>query len=69
MLERDDGQVIAFEIKAGSRIGTEDLHGLHQLNQRLGDRLEEAIILYTGTHAYQHDGWITVLPLDRLWRV
>jgi len=23
-------------------------------------------ILYTGEHAYTHDGWITILPLDRL---
>jgi hypothetical protein len=25
------------------------------------------IILYTGEHAYMHDDWITILPLDRLW--
>jgi predicted AAA+ superfamily ATPase len=67
VLERDDGQVIAFEIKAGSRISSDDLRGLRQLKERLGDRLEEAIILYTGTHAYTHDSWITILPLDRLW--
>jgi predicted AAA+ superfamily ATPase len=67
VLERDDGQVIAFEIKAGSRISGEDLRGLRQLKERLGDRLEEAIILYTGVHAYTHGGWITVLPLSRLW--
>jgi hypothetical protein len=35
--------------------------------ERLGLRLEEAIILYTGEHAYTHDDWITILPLDRLW--
>jgi predicted AAA+ superfamily ATPase len=67
VLERDDGQVIAFEIKAGSRISGEDLRGLRQLKERLGDRLEEAIILYTGIHAYTHNGWITILPLSRLW--
>ena len=67
VLERDDGQVIAVEIKAGSRIGGEDFRGLRQLKQRLGPRLEEAIILHTGEHAYTHDDWITVLPLDRLW--
>ncbi len=67
VLERDDGQVIAFEIKAGSRISGDDLRGLRQLKERLGDRLEEAITLYTGVHAYAHDGWITILPLDRLW--
>src|SRR5580693_4823779 len=67
VLERDDGQVVAFEIKAGTRIGGDDLRGLRQLKQRLGPRLDEAIILYTGAHAYQHDDWITIVPLDRLW--
>lgn len=67
VLERDDGQVIAFEIKAGSRISGEDLRGLRYLKERLGDRLEEAMVLYTGVHAYTHDGWITILPLSRLW--
>jgi hypothetical protein len=45
----------------------EDFRGLHQLKDRLGPRLEDAIILHTGEHAYTHDDWITVLPLDRLW--
>ena len=67
VLERDDGFVTAFEIKAGTRIGSDDLSGLRQLKDRLGTRLQEAIILYTGAHAYSRDGWITVLPLDRLW--
>jgi uncharacterized protein len=67
VLERDDGQVVAFEIKAGSRISGDDLRGLRQLKDRLGPRLSEAIILHTGVHAYMHDDWITVLPLDRLW--
>ena len=67
VLERDDGQVIAIEVKAGSRISGEDFRGLRQLKERLGPRLEEAIILYTGEHAYTHDDWITILPLDRLW--
>jgi uncharacterized protein len=67
VLERDDGQVIAVEVKAGSRISGEDFRGLRQLKDRLGPQLEEAIILHTGEHAYTHDDWITVLPLDRLW--
>jgi predicted AAA+ superfamily ATPase len=67
VLERDDGQVIAIEVKAGSRVGTGDFRGLRQLRDRLGTRLEAAILLYTGVHAYQHEGWIAILPLDRLW--
>jgi len=68
VLERDDGQVIAFEIKAGSRVGGEDLRGLRALKDRLGSRLEEAVVLYTGEHSYQHDGWTWILPLSQVWR-
>jgi uncharacterized protein len=67
VLERDDGQVITFEVKAGSRVSPDDLRGLRLLKDRLGKRLQNAIVLYTGEHAYTRDGWITVLPLDRLW--
>ena len=47
VLERDDGQVIAVEIKAGSRISSEDFRGLRQLKERLRSRLEEAVVLHT----------------------
>jgi uncharacterized protein len=67
VLERDDGQVIAFEFKAGTRVSGEDLHGLRLLKDRLGPRLQESVILYTGEYAYQHDGWVQVLPLSQLW--
>jgi predicted AAA+ superfamily ATPase len=36
VLERDGGQVIGVEVKAGSRISGEDLRGLRQLKERLG---------------------------------
>jgi uncharacterized protein len=68
VLERDDGQVIAFEIKAGSRVSGEDLRGLRHLRDRLGSRLQEAVVLYTGEHSYRHDGWIWILPLSELWQ-
>lgn len=67
VLERDDGQAIAFEIKAGTRVSGEDLRGLRLLKDRLGPRLQEAIILYTGEYAYRHDDWVWVLPLSQLW--
>ena len=67
VLERDDGQVIAFEIKAGTRVSGEDLRGLRLLKDRLGPRLEEAVVLYTGEYAYRNDGWIQIMPLSQLW--
>ncbi len=67
VLERDDGAVIAFEIKAGTRIHGEDLRGIRALRNRLGNRLLTAVILYTGALSYTHDDGILVLPLDTLW--
>jgi predicted AAA+ superfamily ATPase len=67
VLERDDGQVLAFEIKAGTRISGDDLRGLRALRDRLGSRLEAAIVLNTGVYAYTHADGFDVLPLDRLW--
>ena len=67
VLERDDAAVIAFEIKAGTRIHGEDLRGIRTLRNRLGPRLEAAVILYTGSFAYTHEDGTLVLPLDALW--
>jgi len=67
VLERDDGQVIAVEIKAGTRVSGDDLRGLRLLKDRLGSRLEEAIVLYTGDYAYRTDGWVQITPLSQLW--
>jgi predicted AAA+ superfamily ATPase len=67
VLERDDGQVIAFEFKAGTRVSGEDLHGLRLLKDRLGPRLQESVVFYTGEYAYQQESWVHVLPLSQLW--
>ena len=69
VLERDDGQVFAFEVKAGSRIHPEDVRGLRALRSRLGRRFEQGIVLYTGAHLYVQEEGITVVPLDALWTV
>ena len=67
VLERDDGAVIAFEVKAGTRVYGDDLRGIRTLRNRLGPRLAATVILYTGSFAYTHDDGTQVLPLDMLW--
>jgi predicted AAA+ superfamily ATPase len=68
VLERDDGDVIAFEIKSGTRVHGEDLRGMRALRTRLGNRLHAAVVLYTGAFSYTHDDGTIVVPLDALWR-
>jgi predicted AAA+ superfamily ATPase len=67
ILERDDGGVFAFEIKAATRVDGSDLRGIRALRSRLGDTLRRAFVLYTGPHAYTHEDGTEVLPLDTLW--
>ncbi len=66
VLEREDGKIAALEVKASSRVAVRDLHGLLRLRGRLGRQFLGGVALYTGTHAYTHDG-IQVLPISRLW--
>lgn len=67
VLERDDGSVIAFEIKAGTRVDRSDLAGIRALRARVGGRLTVALVLYTGALAYKYEDGTMVLPLDALW--
>jgi predicted AAA+ superfamily ATPase len=67
VLERDDGMVFAFEIKAGTRVDKSDLAGIRALRARLGERLVAAVVLYTGALAFRFDDGTSVLPLDALW--
>jgi hypothetical protein len=67
VLERDDGMVFAFEIKAGTRVDQSDLAGIKALRARLGARLATAVVLYTGALTFRFDDGTLVLPLDALW--
>jgi len=67
VLEREDGGVVALEVKASSRVPARELNGLRKLRAKLGDSFVGGIVLYLGAHAYTDDG-IQVVPVSRLWR-
>lgn len=67
VVERDDGAVVAFEVKASSRITGSDLRGLQKLRDTLGVRFSAGAALYLGQHSYTFSDRIHVLPVDRIW--
>lgn len=67
IVERDDGAVIAFEVKAGSRVSKSDLAGLRVVREALGSAFVAGVALHTGTRSYVADERIYALPVDRLW--
>ena len=46
VVERDDGSVVAFEVKAGSRVAPEDLRPLRKLREAAGDAFVAGIALW-----------------------
>ena len=48
MLEVPDGRVVAIEIKASASVDEHDLRHVRYLRDRLGDRLVQGVVLYTG---------------------
>jgi predicted AAA+ superfamily ATPase len=65
VIEREDGKLVALEVKAGTRAG--ELQGLLALRRKLGSQFLAGVVLYTGAHAYTHESGVHVIPINRLW--
>ncbi len=60
---RDDGKVLAIEVKLATTVDDRDTTHLHWLAGHLGDALLDAIIVNTGPNAYRRPDGIGVVPL------
>lgn len=67
VIERDDGSVVAIEVKAGTRVIGKDLAGLRVIRDALGDAFVAGVALHTGSRSYTVEDRIHVAPVDRLW--
>lgn len=67
VLERDDGKVLALEVKANDRALAKDFTGLERLRDLLGDQFLGGVVLTTGRRPYTYDDRLHVMPIDRLW--
>lgn len=67
VLERHDGAVIGFEIKAGDRVDSKQLSGLRKLRDRLGNAFIAGVAFQLGSRGYLVEDRIHALPVERLW--
>lgn len=67
VLERHDGAVLGFEIKAGDHVDSKSLSGLRKLRDRLGPMFIAGIAFHLGSRGYPVEDRIHVLPVERLW--
>ena len=62
IVERDDGRVVAMEVKLARTVGDRDLRDLHWLRDRIGADLLDAIVITSGSDAYRRRDGIGVVP-------
>ena len=63
---RDDGRLLAIEVKLANAIDDRDVRNLRWLGEQLGDRLLDAVVINTGPAAYRRTDGIGVVPLGLL---
>lgn len=62
VVTRDDGAVLALEVKLAPTVDDHDVAHLRWLRDRLGDELLDAVVVTTGPGAYRRDDGIAVVP-------
>ncbi|HEY6760871.1 MAG TPA: DUF4143 domain-containing protein [Baekduia sp.] len=62
IVERDDGRVVAIEVKLSATPPDDAVRHLHWLQRQIGDDLLDAVVVTTGGAAYRRDDGIAVIP-------
>jgi hypothetical protein len=62
IVERDDGRIVAVEVKFARTVHDDDTRHLRWLHDRLGDDLLDAAVITTGPDAYRRADGIAVVP-------
>lgn len=62
IVERDDGRIVAIEVKLAAAPGDSDVRHLHWVKERLGDDVLDMVVISTGTYAYRRDDGVAVVP-------
>ena len=62
IVEGPDRRVVAIEVKASAAPRPGDTRHLLWLRERLGERLADAVVVTTGSHAYRDRHGIAVVP-------
>lgn len=66
IVQRDDGRVLAIEVKLSSSVDADDVAHLRWLRDQIGDDLLDTLVVTTGPGAFRRKDGIGVVPLALL---
>jgi predicted AAA+ superfamily ATPase len=67
VLERDDGMIVAIEVKANATVKSGDFSGMRALADACGDRFAFGAVLYDNSDVVPFGDRLTAAPLSCLW--
>lgn len=68
IVERDDGSVVAIEVKSSTRTQPSDFRTLEHLRDKLGSAFTAGVVLYPGAQSFRAGERLFALPIDQLWQ-
>jgi uncharacterized protein len=66
IVEGEDRRVVAIEVKLSESVSDKDVRHLNWLNDQIGDRLADRLVITTGDYAYRRTDGVAVVPLALL---
>lgn len=66
IVEGVDRQVVAIEVKLAATVSDHDVRHLHWLQNQIGSRLSDRVVITTGEFAYRRPDGVAVVPLALL---
>lgn len=69
ILEKNNGEVVAIEVKSSKVFKNEDFKHLKFLRDELGDKFIKGIVLYDGNDIVPFENKLYALPINSLWNI
>ena len=67
LIERSDGSVCGVEVKLGATPHSRDFSALRHLQNKLGSRFKQGVVVHTGTETLPFGQGLWALPVAALW--
>lgn len=67
VIERNDGRIVAVEVKAAGRVPGSEFRHLRKLRDSYGPAFAAGVVLYLGDRSYGVEDRLFAMPVDRLW--
>jgi uncharacterized protein len=68
LMERNNGEIVAIEVKSAASADERDFRGLRFLRDKLGARFKSGALLYTGDKTLPFGERLAAVPIAGLWR-